>query len=76
MNLEQILINNPWIIALVILWVLPWKAVALWKAVKNNSKLWFVFLLVLNTVGILEILYIFIFGKKKSAAISSASVNE
>lgn len=76
MGLAQTLTNNPWIMALVILWVLPWKAVSLWKAVKNNSKPWFVVLLVLNTLGILEILYIFIFGKKKSASISSASVNE
>ncbi len=66
MGLEQILISNPWIMPLVILWVLPWKAVSLWKAVKNDSKPWFIALLIINTLGILEILYIFIFGKKKN----------
>lgn len=66
MNLEQLLINNPWIIFLVILWVLPWKAVALWRAVKNNSKGWFIALLILNTLAVLDILYIFVFGRKKA----------
>lgn len=65
MILEQILTNNPWIIVLFVSWVLPWKGVALWKAAKNGDKKWFIVLLVLNTLAILEILYIFIWGKKK-----------
>ena len=47
----------------VMIWSLVWKGWALWKAVKNNSPVWFVILLVLNTLGILDILYIFVFGK-------------
>ena len=66
MNLEQIIINNPWVIVLVVLWTLPWKGLALWKAAKNSNKKWFIALLILNTLAILEILYIFVFGKKKS----------
>jgi hypothetical protein len=42
------------------------KGLALWKAAKNNHKGWVVALLVLNTLAILEILYIFVFSKKKS----------
>ncbi|BFD25064.1 MAG: DUF5652 family protein [Candidatus Parcubacteria bacterium] len=38
---------------------------ALWKAAKNSNKGWFVVILILNTLAILEILYIFVFGKKK-----------
>ena len=72
MGLEQFVINNPLVALLIALWVLPWKAVALWKAVKNDSKPWFVALLILNTLGILEILYIFIFGKKKAATLPMA----
>lgn len=48
------------------LWSLVWKGWALWKAAKNGSKVWFVVLLVVNTLGILEILYIFVFGKAKT----------
>jgi len=56
-----------WIFSLIIialaLWSIPWKGVALWKAAKQNNLAWFVVLLIVNTVGILEILYIFIFSK-------------
>lgn len=47
-------------------WSLLWTIFATWKAAKKNSKKWFVVLLVLNTAGILEILYIFIFSREKS----------
>ena len=45
------------------IWSLIWKGFALWKSSKKNHLVWFVVLLVLNTLGILEILYIFIFSK-------------
>jgi len=55
------------LIALVIFitWSLCWKGIALWTAAKNGSKKWFIFMLIVNTAGILEILYIFYFSKKK-----------
>jgi len=62
---EQFLIENQWILYLIILWVLPWKGVALWRASQNSQKKWFVALLVVNTLAILEIVYIFFFSKKK-----------
>ena len=49
----------------VLLWTLPWKGVALWKAARNSHKKWFVVFLVINTLAILEIVYIFFFSKKK-----------
>jgi hypothetical protein len=42
-----------------------WKGFALWIAVKNNQGKWFLALLILNTFGILEIIYIFFVAKKK-----------
>jgi len=66
MEIEQFLIQNQWLILLAILWTLPWKGFALWKAAKNNHKWWFLALFLINTLGILEVLYIFVFGKKKS----------
>jgi methionyl-tRNA synthetase len=62
--MEQFLIQNQWLILLAILWVLPWKGVALWKSARLNSKPWFVVLFLVNTIGILEILYIYIFSKR------------
>ncbi|MDP3244499.1 MAG: DUF5652 family protein [bacterium] len=55
--------NLQWISLILVLWTLPWKGVALWKASKLNQKWWFVALLIINTVGILEILYIYVFSK-------------
>lgn len=63
--MEQIFIQNQWIIWLAILWTLPWKGVALWKAAQNNHKGWFVILFLVNTMALLEIIYIFVFSKKK-----------
>lgn len=51
----------------VLVWSLVWKGLALWKSAKNGSKIWFVVLLISNTVGILEILYIYIFSKKRKS---------
>jgi hypothetical protein len=51
---------------LILLWVLPWKGVALWKAARNSHKKWFIVLFLLNTLALLEIIYIFIFSKPKN----------
>jgi len=69
---NQFFQDNLWLILLAVLWVLPWKGVALWKAAKNNEKWWFVAILVVNTMALLEILYIFFFSKKKDGISQSS----
>lgn len=49
----------------ILLWSLIWKGIALYKAARNNHKWWFIAIFIINTIGILEIIYIFIFGKSK-----------
>lgn len=44
---------------LVLVWSLFWKGLALWHASKRDEKKWFIALLILNTLGILEIIYLF-----------------
>ncbi len=51
------------LLAIVIIWTLVWKLIALWKSARNNQPVWFVILGIVNTMGILEILYIFVFHK-------------
>ena len=46
------------LLALVVIWSLIWKGVALWKAARNSDTAWYIILLIVNTVGILEIIYI------------------
>lgn len=48
-----------------LIWSLAWKGLGLWKSAKNNHQWWFIALLISNTLGILDLIYIFIFGKKK-----------
>jgi len=55
---------DPWIMVLIIVWSLPWKGVALWKSARLNQKGWFIALLVINTLGVFEILYIFVFSRR------------
>lgn len=51
------------LISLLLIWSLVWKGIALWKAARNSAKGWYVVMLILNTVGILEILYTFVFSR-------------
>ncbi len=63
--MEQLLIGNQWIIWLIMAWTIPWKGIALWRTAQNKHKKWFIVLLVVNTLAILEITYLFYFSKKK-----------
>ncbi len=56
--------ENDLLVLLAILWILPWKAVALWKSARREEKWWFIALLVINTFALLEALYIFYFSKR------------
>jgi hypothetical protein len=53
------------VLILATVWTIPWKGVALWKAARRGQKIWFIVFLLVNTLAILEILYIFIFSKKE-----------
>lgn len=48
-----------------LLWSIYWKAMALWHASKSGEKGWFIALLILNTMGIVEIFYLYFFSKNK-----------
>jgi hypothetical protein len=62
----SLLQTNPQYISFIfvlVLWELFWKGIALWKAARESQKYWFIAILILNTAGILPILYIFLFKK-------------
>ena len=66
-NFTTFISTHPWILILAAVWTIPWKGVALWRAARNQSVAWFVVLLIVNTVGILEIVYILFFSKRKDS---------
>ena len=50
-----------WLIPLIIilsLWEGAWKLIALWKSARNNHVAWFICIALINTIGILPIIYI------------------
>lgn len=61
---------------LLLIWSLIWKGLALWKSAQNDERYWFLALLLLNTAGILEIVYLFIFAKNKLVLISEPSTTK
>lgn len=69
MNTDQgLLTEEPGLFAFIfvlVLWSTIWKGFALYRAGSLKSVPWFVVLFILNTAGILEILYLFVFSKSK-----------
>jgi len=53
------------VLILLSLWTLFWKGLALWHSAKKGNPWWFVFFLIINTVGILEIFYLTVIAKIK-----------
>ena len=53
------------VISAVVVWEMVWKGIALWKAGRNGNLGWFIAIFILNTLGILPIVYIFAFSKKQ-----------
>ena len=49
--------------AVLIIWGFVWKGLALWISAKRNEKWWFAIFLVVNTIGILEIVYLVFIAK-------------
>ena len=43
-----------------VLWSAIWKGIALWKAARRDQLGWYIALLIINTVGVLPIIYIFL----------------
>lgn len=50
---------------ILVLWDLIWKGIGLWKAARNEEKYWFIAILIINSLGIVPILYIYVFQKGK-----------
>ena len=52
------------LVAALVLWDVVWKGLALWRSARHEQKGWFIALLILNTAGIIPILYLAFFQKK------------
>ena len=64
LNFEYFLRANSYIFIFLGIWELTWKGLALWKAGQNKQRNWFIAILIINTIGILPIIYLKFFQRK------------
>jgi hypothetical protein len=61
-----------WVLAfsipVIFVWSLTWKIIGMWKAGRNNHLAWFLCIALINTLGILPIIYILMNRKKAENA--------
>ena len=67
--MEEFFVSSygPAVFAALIVWSTIWKGLALWRASKSNSTAWFVVFMIINTAGILEIIYLYLVSPKKKS---------
>ena len=63
-SLSYFLRTNSYIFIVIGIWEIVWKGLALWRASQNRQQNWFVAILIINTIGILPIIYLKFFQKK------------
>jgi methionyl-tRNA synthetase len=63
MNNINSLLNRPEFFIPFLIWSIFWKGSALWKSANKKQLVWFVILLTINTLGLLEIAYIFFLNR-------------
>jgi len=51
-------------LGLLVAWSAVWKGIALWRSGRNGQLAWFIVMFILNTAGILPIIYLIFFQKK------------
>jgi len=60
-NFNDLMPHFWWFIPLIVIlsiWDTVWKLLGLWKSARNNDLIWFILIAIINTVGILPIIYL------------------
>ncbi|HLD97157.1 MAG TPA: DUF5652 family protein [Candidatus Nanoarchaeia archaeon] len=73
---QQAFATLVWFIVVLSLWELAWKGVALWRAARNSHRWWFVAILLLNTVGILPMVYYLFFSGRQKQLLGTAAATK
>lgn len=63
--MEAFIKNNLILILIITAWQLAWTAYGLWLAARARRVWWFIVMLLINSLGILEILYILVFDESE-----------
>ena len=70
-GIQTWLVSNLPVLLPLVLWSIFWKGLALWHSGRRGEPWWFVVFLVVNTIGILEIIYLFLIVKLKLSGLFS-----
>ncbi|MEA3273394.1 MAG: DUF5652 family protein [Patescibacteria group bacterium] len=72
-----------WLLVILSLWAIPWKAMALWRSARKGQVGWFILFILVNTLGVVEIIYLTLSGgikaeglKETWSALKSKLVNK
>lgn len=60
-------LQEPWVIGIILVLALfdaVMKAIAMWRSARNNHLVWFICIVVFNTIGILPIVYLVLHRQK------------
>ena len=68
-KLQELATSHPYYLALILIWMMVWKGFGLWRAAERKDRGWFIAILILNTLGLLEIIYLFFVAKPKQVEI-------
>lgn len=61
-------------IAVVVLWTIAIKGVALWYSARNGQKVWFIAMLFVNLIGIPEVIYLLWFRADKKGIVAPSAL--
>ncbi len=67
--MEKFYCNLEWllpVILVLVIWEIAWKTIGMWKSARNNDLAWFIVIALINTVGILPIIYILTHRKNET----------
>lgn len=72
---QTLLDTLAWLLPLILIlgiWEMVWKIIAMWRSARNNHLAWFICIAIINTAGILPIVYLLTHRSLKSDSTSAA----
>lgn len=63
MATEITLVTNLWIAVPLVIWTLAWKGRGLWRAAQNRQPVWFIIMFLVQSLGIIPIVYLALLQK-------------
>lgn len=79
MNLQSIqalIEQHPAFFLMLTLWSIIWKGLALWKAAQRHERNWFMIILIVNTFGILDLIYYYFVGRNVDSSDQRGKISD